>query len=486
MPLNHNSLLKPLNTQRIWLRVAILCLLALSPFLATASAPVEKKFTSPNGVLEICRALARMPSAEYKDKDAKTEASFCRYDLYSGDTAMCPKTWSTSPGTIFYSMADGEFSGRAADFENQWCSKIKGHHSVPAERVAKFKSTMNSTYSSATFSTASLLYYHFSRYFDTAIKIPAVVWRSIDRREHMQRVSKKGVALSTHSKMIHAGWLKMEMALEDHSTYHPEDELFTLDREAIYGIMIDSHGSRYGVEINGTRESGWGVGQNLDFLKTPAYLALSSNLPLVDAISHGQKLAGNSAKQHKAMGKGFSDLQMLYWMQELTEITLLDFIFNQQDRIGNIDYRWYWYWQDAGKVQHRRAESKTAPEDIVGFKPVRIKRTHLNDNDAGGKATYVNFTRKAKMLEKQRHYNAATYQKLQQLSTDFDAQGRLYQYLKNTFGLSQRQMNSIVKNTHDAATLLRQSCLAGRLTFDLEPEEFMLSGGVVTKKVACE
>ena len=486
MQVRRSVLFKRLSIDRLLQLFVVVGSIVYAQSSIAASGPVNKTFTSPNGVTEGCRALNRMPGAVYRNSDAKTEEAFCQYDLYSGDTAICPKTWSTSPGTIIYSTSGGEFAGKAAGFEKQWCGKVKGHHSVPAEKVAKFKSTMNSTYSSATFSTASLLYYHFSRYFETEVKIPPVVWRSIDRKEHLRRVTSNGVSWSSHSKMIHAGWLKMEMAEEDPESYHPEDELFTPDRKAIYGIMVDSHGSRYGVEFNGTRESGWGVGQNLDFLKTPPYYALSSHLPLPEAITRGQLEAKKNAKQRKAMGGGFSELQMMYWMQELTEITLLDFIFNQQDRIGNIDYRWYWYWTQDDKVQHRHADGKMPPADIAGFNPVRIKRTHLSDNDAAGKAIYVNFTRKAKMLEKQRHYRAASYQKLQQLAADFNTQGDLYQYMANNFGLSTRQLNRIVKNTDDAATILRQSCVADQLVFDLEPEEYMLSGKVAAKRPACE
>jgi hypothetical protein len=34
---------------------------------------------------------------------------------------------------------------------------------------------------------------------------------------------------------------------------------------------------------------------------------------------------------------------MVFWMRDLADITLLDYLFGQQDRIGNIDYLTYWY-----------------------------------------------------------------------------------------------------------------------------------------------
>ena len=38
-------------------------------------------------------------------------------------------------------------------------------------------------------------------------------------------------------------------------------------------------------------------------------------------------------------------------MRELLEITLLDYMLGQQDRIGNIDYSWHWFWLQDGKLE---------------------------------------------------------------------------------------------------------------------------------------
>ncbi len=476
---------KKTNMKNITIYLGIVLMLSLLSAGALAKV-VDKTFSSPNGVLEYCRSLPTIPGGTYHADDKHTEKKFCKYDLYDGNTAMCPKTWSTSPGTVFYSTAKSEYAGRAIEFESQWCSKTKGTAKTPAHKVAKFKSTMNSTESSATFSNSSLLYYHFSRYFDTFIYVPPAVERSIDVKEHLKRVTHKGSKWSTKTKMLHAGWLKLEMAEENPGTYHPQKELFTDDNSAIYGILIDTSGHRYKPEFNGTRESGWGKGQNNDFQNTPPYLALRSELPLKKAITSGLEQARKNPQLRKAIASGFSDLQMLLWMQELTEITLLDYIFNQQDRIGNIDYQWYWFWQDGDSLKSRPTDGMSVPADIAQFEPQRIKRSYLNDNDAGGKANYVNFTKLTKMLEKQRHYKASSYQKLQQLASDFSSTGELFQYLDGNFSLSQRQKDLIVKNTVAAAAILKDSCNSGKLIFDLEPEEFALTGRVSPKSLSCD
>ena len=75
--------------------------------------------------------------------------------------------------------------------------------------------TMNDAHTSATFATASLLYYHFSRFFDTDIHVPVSVYRSMDKDVHLARVTQRGVEVSAHRKggaMNHAGWTTIQLA----------------------------------------------------------------------------------------------------------------------------------------------------------------------------------------------------------------------------------------------------------------------------------
>ena len=57
---------------------------------------------------------------------------------------------------------------------------------------------------------------------------------------------------------------------------------------------------------------------------------------------------------------------MIFWMKELTEIVLLDYIFNQQDRVGNIDYVWTWYYQKDGEYKTREEKAgKELPREKI-------------------------------------------------------------------------------------------------------------------------
>lgn len=458
----------------------------------TAAADVKgdgTRFQSPNNIEEQCIALAKMPGGVYSEEDVAREQAFCSIDFYAGTHALCPKVFSTSPGTLVYDISRGPFSGKPEAFEAEQCST-----SSPVKRGAlgepvSYKTTMNESHTSATFSTASLLYYHFSRYFDADTHVPVSVYRSMDKDAHHARVTKSGLDLSAHRKggaMNHAGWQVMAKAEKDPSAYPAAAELFTQDRSQIFGILIHPEGDRYSAEVNGTRESGWGEGQNRDFQETAPFLALRSDKPLAEAVEEGIHGAASNKTLRQAMKHGVTPQQMVFWMKELTEITLLDYLFSQQDRIGNIDYLSYWYWVDNGEVKRRPASGAQVPEDIAGFHPVNLRRTQLNDNDAGGRVQYANFTKKTAMLEKIRHYGADTYRRLMQLDQDLRAKGPLHDYVRDTFGLSDAQFQQIVDNTHLAADILRKNCHAGKLRFDLDPEHFLITGKADEQKVDCD
>lgn len=462
------------------------------PALASAE-PVMKgeavSFSSPNGVVESCVALNPMPGVVNSEKDAKSAAKLCGFDIYREEVAVCPKTWSTSAGTMLYSTEGTGLS--QAQYEAQAiCGKKAGH----SKKLAKFKTTMNQSGTSGTFSQSSLLYYQFSRYFQAIVRVPVGVYRSFDRKEHLDRVSSKAKGMSG---MNVQAWKILVAAAKNPATYNPVRELTTPDQQ-FYGVLIDDGGGeRYGSEINGIR-SKWGDAQNNDFQKTPAFSALRSEKPFDQAIAAGlaEGLANSTVRSD--MGKlAASPVQMGLWMRELTEITLLDYIFSQQDRIGNIDFEWFWVYQDAGVVKAQKEKRKeykdlarksmrpiTPPDEIAGFSPELVQKTVIGDNDAGGRVQYANYTKRTKMLEKIRHYDAGVYRRLLALDADFAAGGEQLQHLKNTYYLADAQVSQIVKNTAEAAAILRASCEAGKLRFDLNFDR-IAKGEVQEEKIDC-
>lgn len=444
-------------------------------------------YHSPNGLIERSVALPSIPHGSYSKKDLEQEAKLVAMDFYSEKIALSPKTWSTSPGTMVRDLSASTYT--QSSYEEQFKGKA-----VPkgVKKAAVFKQNMNEANTSGTFSPSALLYYHLSRYFDMSIDVPVAIYREMDNKAHYQRVTRRGVA-QTRTGMIAAGWQHLAAAEKNPNNFKAAASLFTPDRKKIYGCMLKAKGERYGAELNGVR-SRWGTVQNEEFQRTAPYLALSSELPLLQAITEGKKQAFKNSKIRQATLDA-SPFQMMYWMKELTEIVLLDFIFSQQDRIGNIDYEWRWYWLANGEVKSQDGDSKLSrtqmgsikpPAEIAGLSPQLLQRTCLNDNDAGGRVPYVNFAKKTGMLQKLRHFSADIYKRLLRLNNDLQDSGEIFQYLQNNFLLDSAQLNQIVKNTRLAKDILQDTCSLGKLQFDLDaPKDYLLTGRVKLVNLAC-
>jgi hypothetical protein len=465
---------------------ALLALALAPPALASADVRGEVfAFTSPAGVQERCVMLTRMPGATYRDADVAEERAFCAIDLHGRTHAMCPKLFSTSPGTLVYDLRGGPYTDNPAGFERDVCPRGHVVEKEAADEPISFKMSVNTRETSATFANASLVYYHFARYFDAAVHVPPAVLRSIDKNAHRTRVASRGEALSAGRpalKMNHAAWTTLARAEQAPASYQPTAELFTADGQQVYGVLLHPRGRRYGDEVNGSRKSGWGDGQSRDFQETPPFIALATDRPLIQAIDEGVA----RGYMRTAVPVAARDEQMVFWMRALVDLTLLDYLFSQQDRIGNIDYLTYWYWVENGEVRRMPAHGTHPPDEIAKFSPKLLKRTELADNDAGVRTSYINYAKRTGMLERIRHYSAGTYQRLMALDADLAARGPLHEHIRTTFGLSDAEFAQVAANARSAAAILRESCRAGRLRFDLEPERFLRDGKAVETRVDCD
>jgi len=460
-------------------------------FSAIAVSAGAATFSSPNGITEECRILPRMPDGKYEKSDKSDEEELCAIDFYAANqVALCPKTWSTSPGTMIYDISKSNLSQRDYEAKPACGGSKRGH-----KKLTKFKQTINSSGTSDTFSPSGLLYYHLSRYFDATVKVPVIVYRTMDRQAHFKRVTEKAHLRSMgKGPKIKMGWKVLYEAEKNPASYNPTSDLFTSDLKQIFGFLGDGGGERYGAEINGVRSS-WGEAQNREFQETPAFLALRSEKPLAEAIREGLNAGQRNSEIRKAMGTGASDFQMAVWMKELSEITLLDYILNQQDRVGNIDYKWYVYYTDEqGKVKSDKLDSELPRNAMTRINYPRkgqpgvelVQRTRINDNDAGGRTEYTNFTKRTKMLEKIRHLSADTYKRLIALDKDLQAGGVYFNYLRDNFGLNEGQLQMIVANTREAASILRNTCRAGKMRFDLVSVRAAFKGAAQAVNLDCE
>ncbi len=448
---------------------------------STAYAQQVSDFKSSRGTIETCTIAAHIPGGIYTEKDLKKETEYCSLDFNNNSIALCPKTWSTSAGVVFYELQDNLNSQQ---FEAQRCAMKKEN-----KTIAKLKFTVNEKDTSATNSKSSILYYHFSRLFNASILVPVAVKRTMDRVDLYNRVSSKAHG---QGSMNSAAWKHINNWIRGTFNNITNPDLFE-NSDSVYGVVLHPRGVRYGTEINGVRSS-WGAPQNIDFQNTAAFTALRSQLPLLDSMREGIRKAQANPALAKDLAGSPSDLQMVMWMQDLTEITLLDYIFSQQDRIGNIDYEWQWYYVQDGAVKtlinksdlpRSAMQSMTPPAEIADFHPQLIQKTWIGDNDAGAKINYLNYTKTTKMLEGIRHYNSNLYKSLMSLNRDLIAKGPVYSYVSQSFKLSSAEISMIVNNVQQAATILKSKCHSGQLSFDLQPNKLIL-GQPTQEVVDCE
>ena len=449
--------------------------LASGGLSAAPVAGAATEFRTVTGLVEQCVRIAPFPGAQYSKHDLDEEQGYCSLDF--AELALCPKLWSTSPGTILFEIDGGDY-GR---FERENCSD--GHHAQALARSqpGTFKISVNDRDTSATYAPASWVYYHLSRYFQTNVRVPVAVYRSTDAQAHNRRVTKPALAIVANRHglgMLRAGWRFLDAVETGQASGSAAAGALTDEGRQVFGVLLSSIGDRYGAEVNGTRESGWGAGQNLDFQQTAPFLALRNAKPVAEAAQASIREARMNPRMAKELRADTPVEQVVFWMQDVLEITLLDFILGQQDRIGNIDYNWFWYWVEDGRLQSRPAQGKDVPADLAGFTPLRLRQSAINDNDAGVRTGYADFAAKTHMLEGLRHYHAGLYQRLGRLAADFAGKGPAFQWLTASAGLSGTEADTIANRVQQAFALLQADCQNGALKLDLEPAQLLMAPGL--------
>lgn len=461
------------------------------------------QFQSPSGQIEICQILSHWPDTQYSNKDIETEKALCQLDFYNSGIFLCGKNWSTSPSTLIFKK-NNQFISTEQSCENQKSMDA-------SDKVGKFKVSMNESGTSGTFSSSSLLYYHLARYLKTSIIVPVAVSREMDVKSHFELVTSK--VKNFENKMVQTAWDYLYRAENGNpNTIQPVRELFTSDFAKIYGALIDAIGNeKYGEHIRGQKQPQWGLQQHLEMKKTPVFRALFSSKDFYSAQDEAAQFGLAEFKNDFDKIVPTSH-QMMSWMQDMSDMTVLDYLMQQQDRPGNIHFQWRIYYTSAGQLKSDRIkvishgvesglEKKfKLPKDINRVAAIAlelpkykkvcnqpdpcfvIQKTVLEDNDAGGRVYYKDFFRQSGILESLRHMNRSTYVQLLKLDQSMSSQDQTYLYLKNEFKLDLAQLNLFQKNLHQAVQILQKSYQAGLLQLDLDFSTYFSTGKVLSDK----
>lgn len=449
-------------------------LMALALIVAVSTASAEGAS---------CTALPLLPGTPERAAEVRVAETFCNIDFDSDNTAVCPKTWSTSAAALVYDLDDTAWSDRRADFEQQVCPRGTHAREQAGRELAVFKHSMNFRDTSGTYAPAILLYDHLSRWLNTTVQVPAAAELRFDSGWYQRRVVSPGLALASQHpsrKMLLAAWQHLATAMDGPGSGDGRE--FLLDgRDRLWGAALLFTGRRYGPEVNGTRESGWGSGQNYDFQHTAPFYALRSDNDLQAAIAAGIEGAGNDPTMAEAIAAGLNATQVGWWMMEVLDIVALDFLLGQQDRIGNIDYQWRWVWLDGGELRSVPAPAGSPPAPGA----LRLRTTWLNDNDAGIRHSYANYARKTGMLNGLRHFNPELYRRLKALAADMAAKGPVYRAVAGNYHLPGRELEAIASRAAELDRIITADCKAGRYRFDLVPAT-VLQQAQPPKDISCD
>lgn len=428
-----------------------------------------------------CQTIPLLPDTPDAPIKVRQTDALCAIDFSSDNTAICPKTWSTSAAALVYDLAGTAWQNRRAEFERQVCPKGTQARSEASRELAVFKHSMNFRDTSGTYAPSILLYDHLSRWLGSTVQIPASAQLQFGRDWYSGRVVEPGLMLASKHpsrKMLLAAWQHLDETLAQEK---PHSEFLHPETGEVWGAALLFTGRRYGPEVNGTRESGWGNGQNYDFQHTAPFIALRSPLDLSAAVTAGIEEARTDPAMADALAADTSPAQVAWWMLEVLDIVVLDYILGQQDRIGNIDYQWRWLWQEGDELKSVEAVDETPPEP----RAVRLRTTWLNDNDAGVRVGYANYARSTDMLKHLRHFSPSLYVKLKGLAKDIAEQGPVYRAIANNYQLTKRDTAAIVGRIAEVDQIITADCKAGNYRFDLTRQN-ILQGSASVVKVACD
>lgn len=411
-----------------------------------------KEFVSPRGLIEKCIIPQKINAKNFSKGDIKDEATLCGIDFYA-HSLVCPKQNSTNPGILVGEMIDGMSKD---DAEKRYC---KGPNKDFFGTEAKFKQSISCSYTPSV-----LAYYQFSRMFDEAGSVPVAVIRTMDKAEHSKQTDR---ALSYDlSGIIKQTWSSFA---SEHKK-GTNNKIFDETRQFVYGALTENpkREEQY-VDVSGR---GSYDTRYQRFLKQKPFLNVASSKTVAE-------IAGATTFEKAA--------QTIVQMKDVSDMILMDTLFSQDDRIGNIHYKFVWYIiDDKGKVDTKSSKTKlgrngpvTPAKEIeeYGSKGLLLKQMILKDNDCGVDVTKrSNMMRTIGALEKVRHMSAKTYKRFMsfaQIAKHPDTESWMKRELLFTEADLKGGSRSFQANLDRAVSVLKRNCETGFLKLDLNLQDFV-------------
>jgi hypothetical protein len=418
--------------------------------LGQLQGEIRKDYRSPQSINEVCVIPKKWEWGSYKKGDLEDEDTLCNYDFYS-NIGICPKYNSTNPGILLLAP-NAKYSKAAIDASN--CDV----DAMGVKTEAKFKQSISCSY------TPSILaYYQVSRLLGNVGRVPVAVIRSMDIRTHRELTRKAQRHLGNSNSEIAKTWAQYGKV---HSSPRDYPGIVDSSLSQIFGALVDNvKNEEYYTDVSGR---GSYDSRYQRFLRQKAFVRASSpqSIPQIVGASEFARVA-----------------QDVTLVKDTTDMVLIDTLLNQQDRIGNVHYKFVWYFVNAGKIERQKSEAKIVNDKLVvpseeknemqGRTAALVKEMVLKDNDCG--VSKDNMMRKISALEKVRHFSYQTYRRFIAFEKILD-KTTTRDYFQNEMLFSSSNYASLRDNAKKAREILYSRCKSGALRFDVDLENYVPGG----------
>lgn len=468
------------------------------------TAVAEEKILRSSGEFCVLPDALPIDGADYSKGDSKDEKKLCAYDFSATEAvegtepvALCPKLFSSFPAVELMEIPEGQTK---AEFESELCNEKIGQKNRKSKKLAKYKYSMSCS------KTPSILgYYHVSRVLGIN-NVPVAVLRTMAKNIHLD-IAEKGYnyTKSTSGELIAKNW-KAVLSLINNSSSDItiENGSYTIgalaenprSEQKYYGDFYPGAGGNDGV---------------IKFKNTKLYKKIATNTPV-------SKMVGNELTT--------ANYTFIRQMKDATDMIVLDTLFGQQDRFGNIhsthsflvrsnDQLEKWSLKDVeNMIKENGTEdekknfkaAKDLPNDwrkeiekrntlLVSAASSYLSRNTipfahaqeimLKDNDCGLKGSNVFITHK--LIENVKHISKETYAQLLKLHAKVST-GELDEHLSRTWLLSTQnddksEMAQFKRGLDYVVNSLKKNCEKGELHLDLNIKDHF--SGQDAQSISC-
>ena len=357
--------------------------------------PPLTEHPTPNGVTEVAQRLIRFPftppDVKVKGEDALSVSKdwFTKHDkneidqldnldFYASSGPQCvgvvPKLHNTSAGIEIYELPSTENKETFEKTEGPYRPGVTKKYSNKrsGKKVAKFKV--------GTIAESGLACFHVSRILGHLVEVPPAAYRTMDVQE-FEKVGDQ--ARTTGHPSCTEAWATLRSMVKSGSS-----KLVLPGGQLVFGSLAENPRGE-----NSSPEDYWTVGA---IRGHSFYRVLSSRSPVADILNL------NDVKC----------LQDLALAQDMTRGVILDSIFRQVDRLGNISIaQLQHYVTNKGKVKwDDKVSDKDKAESVSPLMP--LKRIMYKDND-DGMNWGMNSISVTPILNETHHIDQTIYNRLQ-------------------------------------------------------------------------